>query len=205
MSSAPLTGWRRRALAWLIVTVVKLLLRTLRVTREGPSLCGGGVVAFVHGEQLPLLLHLPMGPAVTPISLSADGQLQTVVMSRFKIKSVRGSSSRGGLSALRQLRAMMLAQGELFSLIALDGPRGPYAEPKPGAAYLAATLNKPLWLCRARCDRAWTLNTWDQFMIPKPFSHVHITTQLLTPVVQTASEPRSYRQLHQSLRATLTG
>lgn len=167
---------KRLALSWLIVTLIRGLLKTLRVTREGEALLGGGVVAFLHGEQLPLLLHLPAGERVTPISLSDDGELQTHVMSRFQVEAVRGSSSRGGLRVLRELYRLMQARPQLFTLIAVDGPRGPHAHVHPGAAHLATRLERPLWLCRARCDRAWRLKSWDRFVIPKPFSHVHITT-----------------------------
>lgn len=167
---------RRSALSWLIACAVKLLLKTLKVSREGPSLEGGGVVAFLHGEQLPLLLQLPSAPRVTPVSLSADGALQALIMARFQVDVVRGSSSRGALRLLRELYRRMTQSPELFTLVAVDGPRGPYGVAHPGAAYLASQTGRPLWLCRVSCDRAWVLKTWDRFIIPAPFSSVHITT-----------------------------
>jgi len=177
------------ASALLIVMVVKLLLKSLRVRFEGDELKGGGVVTFLHGEQLPLLLHIPDGPVVAPISLSSDGDLQTRVMSCFGVEVIRGSSSRGGLRVLRGLSRELSTRPELFALIAVDGPRGPYAVPQPGALYLSTRLNRPLWLCRVHCQQAWRLKSWDRFLIPKPFSKVLIHTRALSSSsAQSASE-----------------
>ena len=196
----PLQHLKCLMLSWAIVTVIKCLLRTLRVTREGEVLSGGGVVAFLHGEQLPLLLQLPTGQRITPISRSSDGELQTYVMSRFQVEAVRGSSSRGGLRVLRELYRHMQVRPQLFTLIAVDGPRGPYGHVHPGAVHLSTRLERPLWLCRARCDRAWRLKTWDRFLIPKPFSNIHITTFRVDQ-----SDPRGLQQALIEALATCQG
>jgi Kdo2-lipid IVA 3' secondary acyltransferase len=165
---------RREWLAKLITIIIKLLLKTLRYRAVGASISEVGVIGFLHGHQLPLLLHKPQGHLVTPISRSVDGELQVLVMRYFGVDHVRGSSSRGAVSALRGLTKALNAGSTL--LIALDGPRGPYGVPKRGATSLALRHKTPFWFCHVRCSSAITLKTWDRFCIPLPFSKVTVCT-----------------------------
>ncbi len=171
-----------KVLAYAISLLVKCLLKSLRIEKIGDPINEAGIVGFLHGEQLPLLSHRPSSfPLATAVSLSKDGDLQTIVMSSFLIHSVRGSSSRGGAKVLRGLiRWFHHHQGVI--LIAVDGPRGPWGHLSPGAVYLAQKLDAPLWFCRVSCQWAIQLRSWDRFVIPLPFSKVKITTyRCLTP------------------------
>jgi len=87
-------------------------------------------------------------------------------------KAVRGSSSRGGAAALIALRRVLRAGGDVA--ITPDGPVGPRYEVQGGVVKLAQSTGVPVVPLHARCSSAWRLNTWDGFMIPKPFSRVTI-------------------------------
>ena len=176
-----------RLLSLCIISFIRLLLKTLRVTYIGDSINQTGVVAFLHGEQLPLLLNRPASlPLVSPISLSSDGELQVKIMRHFRVEAIRGSTSRGALSALRGL-LRWLKQERGVALIAIDGPRGPYGHISPGAMYLARRLELPLWCCRVECTRAISLSTWDRFLIPLPFSSITIITHRCDPYQESVS------------------
>jgi len=175
---------KTRFLGWIVANVVRLLLLTIRYRSLGDTLDKRGVIAFLHGEQLPLLLHRPRhSPKVAPISLSQDGDLQVMVMRYFGVEAVRGSTSRGAMRVLRSLRRWM-QQRDGVILIAVDGPRGPYGVVSPGAPYLARTLKVPYWVCKVHCSRAWRLSSWDRFIIPFPFSRVEVTTTRCEPSVE---------------------
>ena len=179
---------RRHCLGWLIANVVRLLLMTVRYRCSGDQIDVHGVIAFLHGEQLPLLLHRPRSlPMVAPISMSRDGDLQTIIMSYFEIGAARGSTSRGSLSMLRRLRRWMNQQQGVI-LVAVDGPKGPYGTVAPGAAYLARSLKVPYWVCKVHCSRAWRLSSWDRFLIPYPFSRIEVTTTRCEPSVDLTHE-----------------
>lgn len=170
----------KRRPEWLakpIMIIIKLLLKTLRYRAIGAPISEAGVIGFLHGHQLPLLLHRPRGHLVTPISRSVDGELQVCVMRYFGVDHVRGSSSRGALTALRGLTKALKAGSTL--LIAIDGPKGPYGIPKRGATSLAFRHKTPFWFCHVRCSSAITLKTWDRFCIPLPFSKVIVCTHRL--------------------------
>ena len=176
--------FKRHLLAWSISGLARLLLLTVRYRSLGDPLNESGVVAFLHGEQLPLLMHRPRSlPNIAPISMSRDGDLQAIIMRRFGVEAARGSTSKGALKVLRELRRWMRSR-EGVILVAVDGPRGPYGVVSPGAPYLARSLNVPYWVCKVYCSRAWRLRSWDRFMIPYPFSYVEVTTTRCEPSIE---------------------
>ncbi len=122
---------------------------------------------------MPLLRARPRTELVVPISLSRDGDLQDVVMGGFGIESVRGSSSRGGLTALRQL--IRKVRGGATCLLALDGPRGPRKRVKPGVTALVKHGHGELWLAAVAVSCGHRLvGAWDKFLLPAPWSKVVI-------------------------------
>ncbi len=87
--------------------------------------------------------------------------------------SVRGSSSRRGSTALREL-SLKLEQGYDLA-ITPDGPRGPKYSLGPGVIFLSQKTGAPIMPLHARYHHAFRLKTWDTFPIPLPFSRVDIT------------------------------
>jgi lysophospholipid acyltransferase (LPLAT)-like uncharacterized protein len=155
------------------------LLRTVRFVVEGertylPFHEQGRPVVFVlwHGRLLPLAwLHRGQG-VVGLVSRSEDGELITRILRRWGFGAVRGSSSRGGSAALRQLVGHLEAGRSLA--LTPDGPRGPRQQMKPGALLAACAAGAPLIPVAAGCDRAWWFGTWDRFLVPKPFARIRV-------------------------------
>jgi hypothetical protein len=107
-------------------------------------------------------------------SASKDGELLASIVRRFGLGAVRGSSSRRGALALRELTEV-LARGDSDVIITPDGPRGPRYVLSPGLVYLAQKTALPLMRVQVDYTRFWELKSWDRFRIPKPFSKVDIT------------------------------
>jgi lysophospholipid acyltransferase (LPLAT)-like uncharacterized protein len=93
-------------------------------------------------------------------------------MANLGMGSVRGSSSRRGSTAIRELSALLEAGTDLA--ITPDGPRGPKYSLGPGAVFLAQKTGVPIIPIHARYHGAIRLKTWDSFGIPLPFSRVDI-------------------------------
>ena len=157
-----------------------LLGRTWRYSVQGtreidPFTCRGkGVIfCFWHSHILPLS-YIFRGVGVTAVvSASKDGDRATAIAQRWNHQTIRGSSTRGQIAVLRQcMRALESGQNVV---IIPDGPRGPREQVKPGAAMIAMMTHAPLYPVTAEARRAWRLNSWDRFMIPKPFSHITVT------------------------------
>jgi lysophospholipid acyltransferase (LPLAT)-like uncharacterized protein len=104
-------------------------------------------------------------------SRSYDGEYIARVIGHLGFRAVRGSSSRGAVQSLRELQRE-LELGE-FVAFTIDGPRGPRYVAKPGPIHLARMTGAPIFCFFVAVERAWILNTWDQFIIPKPFSRIH--------------------------------
>src|SRR5271154_5673494 len=124
-------------LAATLATAFRLLALTWRMrVRNGAAytnLLATGqpfIYACWHGQILPLLWHHRGCGAVLLISRSRDGDLVARVASHFGYRAVRGSSSRGAMSALRELGRELTA-GHSVAVMP-DGPRGPAHVVAPG-------------------------------------------------------------------------
>jgi hypothetical protein len=106
----------------------------------------------------------------TIVSEHGDGEIASRFLSLCGFKTIRGSSSRGGLKALKGA-FLSLSQGRDLG-ITPDGPRGPRHSIASGAAIIAQKKNVPLVAMNTKASRAWRLKSWDRFAIPKPFSRL---------------------------------
>jgi lysophospholipid acyltransferase (LPLAT)-like uncharacterized protein len=104
------------------------------------------------------------------ISRSADGDLIAGVASRTGWRPARGSSSRGGKTAMMEVISHIKETG--LGAHILDGPRGPIGKVKAGAISIALAADAAIVPFYISADRAWYFNSWDKFFIPKPFARV---------------------------------
>ena len=111
------------------------------------------------------------------ISASGDGAWLAAFFRLCGLHSVRGSSSWRGKAALKALVAKA-AQGHDIA-ITPDGPRGPCYDFKPGALLAARLAKAPVVLLGMRFSRAWRLSSWDGLYLPRPFSRVRVTGQVM--------------------------
>jgi len=172
-------SWRKRALVALIAGLGAPLLRVLCATwrieligGERPAAGRGGppfVLATWHGRILPSVWFWRGRGMVVVISENFDGEWIARIVARFGYGTARGSSSRGGARALRQL---VRAARQAPTAFTVDGPRGPAGVVQPGAVWLAQATGQPLVPFHAEADRHWTVRSWDRTQIPKPFARV---------------------------------
>ena len=102
------------------------------------------------------------------VSASKDGEYITRVVERMGNYAVRGSTSRGGVAALKTLVAHM-KQGN-SAAITPDGPRGPAFKLQAGIITLAQISGAPIIPFHYECTRQWILKSWDKHRVPKPFT-----------------------------------
>lgn len=140
----------------------------------GIEIPGPTIFAFWHRTLLVCAHRFRNKQIAILISPSFDGELIARTVALLGFYPVRGSSSRGGASGLRAM-ADAYAKGHRCAFTA-DGPRGPNMIAKPGPVQLAELTNAT-WIGTyyALPNRRWELNSWDRFMIPKPFSTVTFT------------------------------
>lgn len=106
------------------------------------------------------------------ISQSKDGDIIADVAEKSGWHAVRGSSSRDGGRALKEMVGHLKRSGLAAHIV--DGPKGPAGIIKAGAVSLARATGAVVVPVYAMSDRAWYFNSWDHFMLPKPFARVSL-------------------------------
>lgn len=130
------------------------------------------IFAFWHGRILPATLFWRNRGIVVITSQNFDGEWIAGIIRRFGYGTARGSTSRGGVRALVQLRRELGAGKPVAFTV--DGPRGPARVAQPGAVFLAGATGQPILPFHIEASRSWTAGRWDQTQVPKPFSRVSV-------------------------------
>ena len=158
-------------LASFIIRLLYLSMRIEFVDEEVPrSFWRRGeqvILSFWH-DQLLLMVKGYRGPqAKIMISSSKDGELIARTMRFFGQDAVRGSSSRGGRAAFKEM--LKLAEERVDFVFTPDGPKGPRHELKEGVVHLARMTGRPVVPMAFVCSSGYRFKSWDRFLFPYPF------------------------------------
>jgi len=104
------------------------------------------------------------------VSPSIDGEIIARMLRLFGLSVIRGSSYKGGGKAFREL-IRVTKRGDPVAII-VDGSRGPAFKVQGGIVHLAMLSGVPVLPITYGAERAIFLNSWDRFLIPKPFSRL---------------------------------
>lgn len=197
------------ALAWIGARVVRCWMATVRYRYHalGPAVEPSArrpvqkcIYAFWHENMLLLANQYGgLGNRVL-ISQHADGQLIAEMCGYLGFEPIRGSTTRGGVEAVRRI----VREGQAGSLIITpDGPRGPRRQVQRGLVYLAAHTGLPIVPVGLACPRPWRMKSWDRFVLPRPFSRAICLTA--EPIVVPADADKEQLEYHrQQVETDLT-
>ena len=203
---------RERVLLWLIswagylaISVIGPTLRYSISWEEEPSPPGAifekpVIYSFWHRAVFPASWMWRKQRIAVMVSRSFDGEYIARIIQRLGFAAVRGSSSRGGPGALLGMKSVL--ERDESVAFTIDGPRGPKYEAKPGPVGLSKVTSVPIAAFYVALSNSWVLKTWDDFMIPKPFSRalVRLSRKILVPADAADTEMRDY---HAQLQASL--
>ena len=207
------SSWVRRAEAAAIAALgyplINVLGHTLRWRVDGmehlDAITAQGrqpVMAFWHGRILPATVYFQRRGIVVITSENFDGEWIARIIQRFGYGTARGSTTRGGLKAMKQLvRDMEEGKPAGFTV---DGPRGPARVAQLGAIWLARATGNPVLPFHLEASRHWSLGSWDRTQIPKPFSIVALAIGeplLVAPEATDAQMEEARAALQARLRA----
>lgn len=161
---------------------------------------GGEIYCFWHQCVLPCAIYFRRTHATILISRSFDGELITRTLALFGFRAVRGSSSRGGSEGLLGLKEV-LASGSP-AIFTADGPRGPVYRTKMGPIKLAQITGAPIGAFHLEPKRAWVINSWDRFLVPKPFTRIVVSWSRYTRVSAEAA-PEDFECKREELNAAI--
>jgi lysophospholipid acyltransferase (LPLAT)-like uncharacterized protein len=181
--------------AWALRTWVGTL--RYRYWPLGPNLDprhvrGRYIYAFWHEFMLLPASKYSRPNAYVLISEHADGELIADLIRHLGFRAVRGSTTRGGVKAVRELLGL---EGDFHLAVTPDGPRGPRRRVQPGLIYLSSRLGLPIVLAGFGFERPWRMRSWDRFALPRPFTRARCVTcdPVLVP-------PRAERDLLEDYR-----
>jgi len=161
-----------------------LLIKLLKFTMKSSMIDPAGMVSHSSFPIVTITWHnrLLFFPAMFTrdvtartaaiISPSRDGQYLSDIVSLFGVTPVRGSSSKKGVSAMKE-SIRFIEKGFNVS-ITPDGPRGPKYIMSAGPVVLASITGRPIVPMTVNYSKYWSLKSWDAFRIPKPFSEVKL-------------------------------
>jgi len=138
------------------------------------------IYAFWHDQLLicPLTWQSEFEIKVL-ISKHRDGDIIARLISKLGFKAIRGSThksgktkNKGGLTSARQM-IKSLKNGISIG-ISPDGPKGPRHKVSDGILSISRLSNSSILPVGIGFKKKWVLNTWDKFIIPKPFNQITI-------------------------------
>lgn len=180
-------------LLYVIYTSLKLTWRIRIVEPAGfkAALADGRpmVLAHWHGDELGILHLLARYRAAVMTSTSKDGELMDAIVRRFGSKTSRGSSTRGGASALKGI--LRLAREGWRPSVAVDGPKGPLHKVKPGVFEISKLIGGEIFPISVACDRAHVFEkAWNKTFLPLPFARVVVVWGEGLPAIERNADCR---------------
>ncbi|MGL4593240.1 MAG: lysophospholipid acyltransferase family protein [Thermoguttaceae bacterium] len=161
------------------------------------------ILLFWHEHILcPLFFRRHSGVTML-LSQHNDAELVGQCAQLLGMNCVRGSSFRGGAIALKKLLG---DQSRNIIAFTPDGPRGPFRQMSIGPVFLASKLQIPIVLLGIGYERPWRMNSWDRFVVPRPFSRGRIISSpfFMVPKEANKDELEHFRLRFQCLLTELT-
>ena len=200
--------WHQRFAAVLIGLFIRAVAVTIRFRLDDRSRSFNGApgekfIFAVWHNRLALCLMLYRRYAVRSesdrrmaaiVSASRDGGMLARILEHFNVEPVRGSSSRRGGQALREM--VSCAERGCDLGITPDGPRGPCYQVQEGVISTAQLTGLPIVPASYHLNWKIRLKSWDGFQIPLPFASCEVVVGrvMRVPVEATDAERESLRQ-----------
>ena len=151
---------------------------------------------FWHENILPVVYSHCCEHVATLVSKHRDGEFVSNVIKNFKGKTFRGSTTRGGAKALRE---MIAKQDHINLAITPDGHRGPRRVVQHGAIYLASKTQMPFIPLAFSASKYRRAGSWDSMLLPKLFCRIRgvFGSPILIPSDLSRDDIETYRKVVQ--------
>lgn len=170
---------------FVISTVGALWLRSLRIRLHLPADFRPGILGLWHQDLVASTAAFKDKNVHILVSESKDGAVFSGISEKLGFIVTRGSDSHGATNVRHLLKT--LKEGG-FTGMALDGPRGPALEVKPGSIWLAKESGTPLWHIQPRYGKHFRLKSWDKFIVPLPLSTIDVEIKYFSTEVKQSTE-----------------
>ena len=158
---------------WFAYWSIKILAWTMRFEEIHPEIPRKfweegtpAIFAFWHGRLLMMPIVYKGKKSSILVSPHRDGQVVGKAIERFGFHAISGSTTRKGFSGFKK---MVKAHGSDIGIVP-DGPRGPRHRVQIGVIELARLTGRRVIPLTFSASKRKIFNTWDQFLLPYPFS-----------------------------------
>ncbi len=202
MDTWKVTCW---IIGWVGKIVATLLFMTCRVQEFGKEIetdyfrrnkGKGLLITSWHRGLMHFIYYYRNQGVVVMASASRDGELANQVCKRFGCITVRGSNTKRGSKALKELQALV-ERGHMGGVVC-DAPTGPPYISKIGMIILAKRTGLPILPVMWYAERCWRIKSWDRSIIPRPFSKIVYLFDkefIYVPADASQEECETYRKL----------
>jgi lysophospholipid acyltransferase (LPLAT)-like uncharacterized protein len=208
--------WHQRLGAFIVFISLRVLLLTVRCRLRAPSeflspsaptpaifcIWHNRLATCIKAWDVHRRPHNSGARMAALVSASRDGAFLAGILEWFRVQPVRGSSSRRGAQALRELTTW--AERGYDLTITPDGPRGPRYQIQDGITSLAQLTGLPVVPVAFNLNWKISAKSWDGFQIPLPFARCEVWVGKPIRVPANASDAEREelrRQLETELRA----
>ena len=191
-----LAGWRR-LLFYPTAWSLKLYFRSFRFSLDPESerllheIPPPRLIVVWHNRSLvaPEMFRRFFDPSrlaclISPSRLAA---WEVAFFKEFRLRAVRGSTTRRSIQAAREMFRLLRDGNDIG--VSPDGPSGPLYSFQPGAVAIARKAGVPLLFSIPNCSFAWRLPTWDRHLVPPPFARIDLGLRALLPDDPIWNEP----------------
>ena len=213
MTGEPKFSFSQRLILAVVPRLVWALLWIVSRTWRFEVIAPDGVIPVIFGEKagpeiycfwhqcvLPCTVYFRRTHATILISRSFDGELITRILEMFGFHATRGSSSRGAREGLLGLKQVI--ESGAPAIFTADGPRGPIYRTKMGPIKLAQMTGAPIGCFHLEPDHAWTMRSWDMFLVPRPFTRIVVSWGPWTRLPSNLS-PEEFEPKREELNAAI--
>jgi lysophospholipid acyltransferase (LPLAT)-like uncharacterized protein len=161
--------------------IASLLIRLLYLTNKkkfhSPQSISEEPIIFAcwHGELLMLSYlythYRKKVHAKVLISNHFDGELIARTIKHFGFGALAGSTTRNAARVL--IQAIKTIKEGYDVGITPDGPKGPRHEVADGVMAIAQKTGAKIILVEIKPTKYWQIDSWDKFIIPKPFGTIN--------------------------------
>ncbi len=138
------------------------------------------IYSFWHDQLLMCPLTWQSNSSIKVlISKHRDGDIIARLISNLGFEAIRGSThktnkikNKGGLLSARKM-IKSLKNGISIG-ISPDGPKGPRHKVSEGILSISRLSKSVILPVGIGFKKKWVLNTWDKFIIPKPFNEITV-------------------------------
>jgi len=174
---------RDKLLCLALRIVIKVILITSKI-----KIIGEDNIELIIKNELPMLMCVWHGRLLFPCiwaktrrkkpwivaSNHRDAQIIVNIFKKWNFKIIRGSSGKGGKKVTDKMEMIFCHGEDNWIGVTNDGPKGPIQIAKPGSIKTAIKSKANIVSITGSSSKAWRFNTWDEFMLPKPFSTIII-------------------------------